>query len=178
MLAAVSAFTPGILGLAVPIVAFETAKRRAGHQGTPTSKGSTGSTARGAPSGVHVPDVVGVRWGEAQSRLSALDLSPTQVGVYSDAKSGTVVSQSPVADRQVPLRSHVTLRVSKGLPPPPPPPAYNQRKELERIEGLVEQVLNRLPAATSTSALSDTGESKQPSPVPPTHRRSSGEAPG
>ena len=155
-LTAVSAFTPGILGLAVPFVAAGAAKRGKGVFGRHRHLLSAASASSGGPAAgvshqhpVEVPCVLGSTWAEAQSALALLDLSPMQVSVYSQEQINIVISQSPREHQLVPLNTPVTLGVSIG-PPPTPPAPYTEREELQKIEGLIETVLQRLPTSTPT----------------------------
>lgn len=94
--------------------------------GTTAPRGSLVSLAvSSGPETVAVPDVIGVPQGEAQSAITAAQLT---VGLITQAPSetipaGNVISQSPAAGMTLPLGSSVNLIVSSGPSAVPPDPA-------------------------------------------------------
>jgi len=113
----VSAFVPGPLGLAVPVImARNAAKRRGGGSGT---GGTTDS--KPAPSLVTVPDVSAGRLSakDASARLRTFRLVAIEAQTYGDdADQSIVVGQDPQPGALVPLDSEVTVFIGAGVPPP------------------------------------------------------------
>jgi hypothetical protein len=73
------------------------------------------------PPGVIVPDVVGEKLPSARTTLRQAELRPRIERRPSNEPPGTVLSQSPVAGREVREGRTVRLVVAKPKPPPPPP---------------------------------------------------------
>jgi hypothetical protein len=176
-LTALSAFTPGLLGLAVPFVAASAAsKGRGGSLWNPGEAAAPGDDpgADAGPTRVTVPDVVGATtanpnpsFDTAKETLQTWDLVAARAEVYSDKPDGTLLSQSPAAGKTVPLYSTVTVAVSKQGPPPPPSDPDTEMAELKRIEGKVDQVLSKLPSGTeqaSSTGAQNAGPAQTSSP--------------
>jgi serine/threonine-protein kinase len=68
----------------------------------------------GGPARVAVPDLVGLRLGQARERLAALRLRTVPVAVFAEAPRRTVVATDPVARMRVPRGSAVRVSYSRG----------------------------------------------------------------
>lgn len=109
----VSAFVPGPLGLAVPVIMARNASRSSGGTG-----GGGGTTT--TPDRVVVPDVSTGRLSvdQATQQLKSLRLAADPRSSYgADADKNVVIGQHPEAGRRVPLDSQVTIYVGAGAPP-------------------------------------------------------------
>ena len=66
------------------------------------------------PNMTTVPDVVGQSWEIAKANLEGRDLNPILKEVDSEKPKGEVIKTDPPADTSVPVKSEVTVEVSKG----------------------------------------------------------------
>jgi len=134
-----SAFVPGPLGLAVPLILA---------QQNPAQGGLGGVPALPAPNDVVVPDVLNEPVDDAMAALMKDRLVPVQRSTYSDANAGTVVKQEPEVDTIVSLGSRVTVWVSAGPPPAGDVPPGDIDADLtdkinaaeEKLEGKIDDV--------------------------------------
>jgi PASTA domain len=109
----VSAFVPGPLGLAVPVIMARNAAKMRGAGG-----GGGGTTTE--PGRVVVPNISTGRLtvDQATARLKGLRLVADPEPSYGDdADKNVVIGQHPEAGRRVPLDSQVTIYVGAGVPP-------------------------------------------------------------
>jgi len=112
----VSAFVPGPLGLAVPVIMARNARRLGGAGGGGVGGGGTPETNL-----VMVPDVVTghLKASAVTDMLTAKRLVADPEPTFGDdADIGFVVAQDPPAATRVPLDSEVTIFVGAGKPPP------------------------------------------------------------
>lgn len=114
---------------------------------------------------VVVPDVVGITDGEAEARLTLLDLEFV-VGdqVFDPAPIGTVLSQEPTAGASVPPGTAVTLRISAGIEEFTMPDVFGFTLPVARaqLEGrgltiVEEQVASDAPMDTVLSTIPSPG---------------------